>query len=75
MVPAGTLEVGSGTDFFAGCEDIPRAAGEGERGVEKGWATPVDVAVGGPAVRGELGVEVGGVEERRGVLVKARDWD
>ena len=74
MVPAGILDVGKGVDFLVweGCEEIPWAAGEGERGVEKGWAAPVEVAVGGPAVRGEEGGDVGGVEERSAVCEKRR---
>jgi hypothetical protein len=37
--------------------------GDGESGFENGCASPVDVAVGGPAVRGEVGVAVAGSRE------------
>lgn len=74
-MPAGILDVGIGAGFlWEGEEEMPRAAGEGDKGVEKGCAAPVDVAVGGETVRGEEGVDVGGTERRRGVLVKVRDW-
>lgn len=54
-VPAGHEETGIGRLFVFGRRLFPRemAFGEGERGVEKGCAAPVDVAVGGPAVRGD----------------------
>lgn len=54
-VPAGHEETGIGVLFVLGCRLFPRetALGEGERGVENGWAAPVEVAVGGPEVRGD----------------------
>jgi len=61
--------------FDFGLRRAPReiSFGEGERGFENGCAMPVEVAVGGPEVRGEVDVAVaasrdGRVEEnKRGI--------
>jgi len=51
--------------FDFGRSPTPRETsfGAGVKGVEKGCAIPVDVAAGGPAVRGEAGVAVAGDNE------------
>lgn len=62
-VPARHEDTGKGT-FDFGRNPVPRETsfGEGVKGVENGCVVPVEVAAGGPAVRGD-GVAVAGKRE------------